>query len=123
MSNNNNLSTKTKVFVSLSYFFASCLVIAGIVLVAVFYNNFIAYIDVSNGINARTHGYGTLELIASYNTRAITNDWTIASIDEFAPGLTMLIVGVVSIAITVWLHLKKKSNDLEPKVKKIKVRK
>lgn len=113
---------KSKVLVVLSYVLASALFIAGIVLVAVYYPNFEQYQKAVYYFNEQTKGLGNFQTyLSTYNNNAQTNSWIIATIDEFAPGLTMLIVGIILMVVTIFINLKlKKNQHHKPKVKKIK---
>ena len=117
-----NKNIKNKVLIALSYILASALFIAGIVLVAIYYPNFIQYQKAVYYFNEQTNGLGDFKTyLLNYNNNANTNSWTISSIDEFAPGLTMLIVGILVMVTTIFINIKmKKNQEHRPKIKKIK---
>lgn len=117
-----NKNVKSKVLIVLSYILASALIIAGVVLVAVFYPNFEQYQKAIYYFNEQTKGLGDFQTyLSTYNGNASSNSWTIASIDEFAPGLTMLLVGLVLMVVTIVINLKiKKNSPKTPKIKKLK---
>lgn len=117
-----NKTKKSKVLIVLSYILASALIIAGVVLIAIFYPNFEQYQKAVYYFNDLTSGKGNFsDFLTNYNTNATSNSWTIASINEFAPGLTILLVGLIIMVTTIVINLKIKKN--QPKVPKIKKRK
>lgn len=117
-----NKNVKNKVFIVLSYILASALIIAGVVLVAVFCPNFEQYQKAIYYFNEQTKGLGNFQTyLSTYNSNAASNSWTIASIDEFAPGLTMLLVGLVLMVVTIVINIRiKKNSPKTPKIKKLK---
>lgn len=115
-----NKNKKSKVLIVLSYILASALIIAGIVLVAVYYPNFEQYEKAIYYFNLQTNGAVDFSQypLSSYNTNAASNSWPIASVGEFAAGITMLLLGLIIMIITIVINLKVKKN--QPKIHKIK---
>lgn len=115
-----NKNKKSKVLIVLSYILASALIIAGIVLVAVYYPNFEQYEKAIYYFNLQTNGAVDFSQypLGSYNTNAASNSWPIASVGEFAAGITMLLLGLIIMIITIVINLKVKKN--QPKIHKIK---
>lgn len=119
-----NKTRKNKVLIALSYILASALIIVGIALIAVFYPNFEQYQKAVYYFNDLTSGKGNFsDFLTNYNTNASSNSWTVASINEFAPGLTMLLVGLIIMITTIVINLKiKKNQPKAPKIKKKKIK-
>lgn len=117
-----NKHTRNKVLIVLSYIFASALIITGIALVAVFYPNFEQYQKAIYYFNEETNGLGNFsDFLSNYNNNATSYSWPIASINEFAPGITLLVVGLIIMVITIIVNLKAKKNwPKKVKIKKIK---
>ncbi|WP_412032391.1 hypothetical protein [Malacoplasma muris] len=94
----------------LGYLFFALVLIAGCVLIGVGYKSFVAYDNLLQ--YWLSHG-GTWsnfhEQLANYNNNLVgANEWGAkASIDLFAPGITLLIVGAIGIIVLIIFHFKK----------------
>lgn len=98
----------------LGYLFFAIVLIAGCVLVGVGYKSFVAYNNLlqywlSHGGTWSNFG----EQLANYNNNLVTaNEWGAkASIDLFAPGITLIVIGIVAITILVIFHFKKPKSE------------
>lgn len=97
----------------LGYLFFALVVIAGCILIGIGFQSYVVYNNLLQ--YWLSHG-GTLsnfsEQLANYNNNLVTaNEWGAkASIDLFAPGISLLVVGVISIIVLVIFNIKKPKN-------------
>ncbi|WPL36585.1 hypothetical protein [Malacoplasma iowae] len=86
------------------------LLITGSILIGLGHKNFVVYSELMSW--AKLNNLDFAETLKIYNANVTSsNEWTKASIDMFAPGLTFFILSIILIALTTWYGINhKKSN-------------
>lgn len=107
---NMNIDKKFVAIVTIASLFIIALLITGSVLMGVGHKNFIVYSELMGW--AKSNNLDFLEALKTYNSNvSSSNEWTKASIDMFAPGLSFFILSIILIGLTTWYGIKhKKSN-------------
>ena len=107
---NMNIDKKFIAIVVVASILIIALLITGTVLIGLGHKNFVVYSQLMTW--AKSNNLDFFETLKTYNANvSSTNEWTKASIDMFAPGVSFFILSIVLIALMTWYGIKhKKSN-------------